>query len=102
MCVWRGGLIRPPDRPHWHETTKKVEGLMRCRVVGRANNNANVNGGVVYANANNAWSNSNTNNGSRLANRTKHTQGIEKPDSLENIAPTAYLHGLEDSGGRET
>ena len=75
---------------------------MRCRVVGRANNNANVNGGVVYANANNAWSNSNTNNGSRLANRTKHTQGIEKPDSLENIAPTAYLHGLEDSGGRET
>ena len=24
---------------------------MRCRVVGRANNNANVNGGVVYANA---------------------------------------------------
>ena len=40
-----------------------------CRVVGRANNNANVNGGVVYANANNAWSNSNTNNGSRLANR---------------------------------
>ena len=42
-----------------------------CRVVGRANNNANVNGGVVYANANNAWSNSNTNNGSRLANRNK-------------------------------
>ena len=46
---------------------------MRCRVVGRANNNANVNGGVVYANANNAWSNSNTNIGSRLANRTNET-----------------------------
>ena len=38
------------------------------RCVGRANNNANANGGLVYANANNASSNSNTNNGARLAN----------------------------------
>ena len=37
------------------------------RVVGRANNNANANGGLVYANANNASSNSNSNNGARLA-----------------------------------
>ena len=37
------------------------------RVVGRANNNANANGGLVYANANNASSNSRTNNGARLA-----------------------------------
>lgn len=36
------------------------------RVVGRANNNANANGGLVYANANNVSSNSNTNYGSRL------------------------------------
>ena len=45
---------------------KKGRGLPR-RVVGRANNNANANGGCVYANANNASSNSNTNNGARLA-----------------------------------
>lgn len=52
MCVRRGGRIRPPDLPPCQgNKTKKVEGLMRCRVVGRANNNANVNGGVVYANA---------------------------------------------------
>ena len=38
-------------------------------MVGRANNNANANGGCVYANANNASSNSNTNNGARLANK---------------------------------
>ena len=37
-----------------------------CRVPLRSNNNANANGGVVYANANNAGSNSNTNNGVRL------------------------------------
>ena len=40
------------------------------RVVGRANNNANANGGLVYANANNASSNSNTNYGSRLTFKT--------------------------------
>ena len=42
----------------------------RClfgRCVGRANNNANANGGLVYANSNNGSSNSNTNNGGRLA-----------------------------------
>lgn len=50
---------------------KKVEGLKPCRCVGRSNNNANANGGLVYANANNAFSNSNTNNGARLANRKK-------------------------------
>ena len=47
------------------------------RVVLRSNNNANANGGIVYANANggivyananNDSSNANTNNGSRLAN----------------------------------
>jgi hypothetical protein len=36
--------------------------------VGRSNNNANVNGGLVYANANNVSSNSNSNNAVRLAN----------------------------------
>ena len=42
-----------------------------CRVVGRSNNNANANGGLVYANSNNASSNANSNDGSRLANRKK-------------------------------
>lgn len=50
--------------------SKKVE-CPTCRVVGRANNNANANGGLVYANANNVSSNSNTNNGSRLTLRNK-------------------------------
>lgn len=39
-----------------------------CRVVARSNNNANVHGGLAYANANNASSNSNTNYAARLAN----------------------------------
>ena len=43
--------------------------LRRC--VGRSNNNANADGGLVYANANNGSSNSNTNNGVRLAIRPK-------------------------------
>lgn len=38
-------------------------------MVQRSNNNSNSNGGVSYANANNAASNSNANYGSRLANR---------------------------------
>ena len=39
------------------------------RVVNRSNNNANTNGGVAYVNANNDASNTNSNYGSRLANR---------------------------------
>lgn len=46
--------------------SKKVE-CPTCRVVGRANNNANANGGLVYANAFNASSNSYAYSGSRLA-----------------------------------
>ena len=42
-----------------------------CRVVGRANGSAFVNGGVVCASAFNAWSYSYANNGSRLAFRTE-------------------------------
>jgi hypothetical protein len=38
-------------------------------VVARSYNNANTNGGVAYVNANNDASNTNTNNGSRLANK---------------------------------
>jgi len=41
----------------------------RCRVVGRASNNANVYGGVVYAFAHYAWSYSYASYGSRLAFR---------------------------------
>ena len=48
---------------------QKYGGFSQCtRVVLRSNNNANANGGIVYANANNDSSNANTNNGSRLAN----------------------------------
>ena len=48
------------------------------RVVGRANNNANANGGLVYANANNASSNSNTNYGSRLTLKVSPHQWDKK------------------------
>lgn len=40
--------------------------VSHSRVVGRGGNNANAYYGLVYANANNASSNSNTNYGSRL------------------------------------
>lgn len=42
-----------------------------CRVVGRSNSNANAVGGVVYAGAYGASSSSYTNNGSRLAFKTR-------------------------------
>lgn len=42
-----------------------------ARVVYRSNNNANANGGVSYANANNDSANVNANIGSRLANNYK-------------------------------
>lgn len=42
-----------------------------CRVVGRSSNNANAGGGVVYANAVDASSNSGTSSGSRLAFKTR-------------------------------
>ena len=42
-----------------------------CRVVGRSNYSANANGGVAYANANNASSVSGTYSGSRLAFKTR-------------------------------
>lgn len=49
------------------EELKELSDEERKRVVGRAENNANSNGGLVYSNANNASSNSNTNDGVRLA-----------------------------------
>lgn len=42
-----------------------------CRVVGRASSAASVSGGVVCANASNAWSHSYPHHGSRLAFRTE-------------------------------
>ena len=51
-------------------------------MVGRANNNANANGGCVYANANNASTNSNTNNGARLANKYNRFYGERSRDGL--------------------
>ena len=43
----------------------------------RSCNNANTNGGVAYVNANNDSSNTNTNNGSRLANRKVKLKSAE-------------------------
>ena len=57
--------------------------VLRRRCVGRANNNANANGGLVYANANNAASNSNTNNGARLAFSGALTNDAEIDKQIE-------------------
>lgn len=65
---------------HTNDITEKGGGFQRCRFVGRSNNNANANGGLVYANANNGSANSNTNIGSRLANN--------KNKNFNKIAPT--------------
>nr|WP_314158915.1 hypothetical protein [uncultured Prevotella sp.] len=67
---------------------KKVEDS-ESRVVGRSNNSANANGGLVFANANNASSQSNSNIGSRLANR-----------KIYYIASTAYCHVMTNSSKR--
>lgn len=75
--------------------SEKVE-RPRCRVVGRASNNANANGGLVYSNANNVSTNSNTNNGSRLTLR-------RKMPLWTNISEALHGHGLAtaSSEGRE-
>nr|DAV37243.1 MAG TPA: hypothetical protein [Caudoviricetes sp.] len=49
----------------------------------RACNNANANGGLVYANANNASSNSNTNSGSRLTLRANYV--AEMPNYIATL-----------------
>jgi hypothetical protein len=99
--------------------------LRRC--VGRSNNNANANGGLVYANTNNGSANSNTNNGVRLAIRPKKVieaivaieaietivaiEAIEAIETIEDIGTVAnryfiiivsteYRHGLADICGR--
>lgn len=46
---------------------------VKGRCVGRSNNNANADGGLVYANTNNGSANSNTNNGVRLAIRPRES-----------------------------
>ena len=64
----------------------------RSRVVYRSNNNANSNGGVSYANANNDSSNTNANIGSRLANNQNNfnrrtTQGTGPQCRAEGNKP---------------
>ena len=56
---------------HTNDITEKGGGFQRCRFVGRSNNNANANGGLVYANANNGSANSDTYIGSRLAFKSR-------------------------------
>lgn len=85
------------DDSHNISQTKKVDGPCgRC--VGRSNNNANANGGLVYSNANNASSNSNANNGSRL-NLGNTSDEIVSPGVNRH---TAHHHGLVDSKRRGT
>lgn len=64
------------------------------RCVGRSNNNANANGGLVYSNANNASSNSNANDGSRLTLR--YTSGEA---SLGDHRHTTGDNGIVVAGG---
>ncbi len=75
--------------------SEKVE-RPRCRVVGRSSNNANANGGLVYSNANNVSTNSNTNNGSRLTFSRK----IFAP--LDNIIGSSAQPRVGDSIFRRT
>ena len=64
--------------------------LRRC--VGRSSNNANANGGLVYAYASNGSSNSNSNNGVRLAIRPKGVV-IEAIDAWINTSNNR-LYGI--------
>ena len=57
--------------------------VLRRRCVGRANNNANANGGLVYANANNASSVSNASYGARLAFSGALTNDAEIDKQIE-------------------
>lgn len=57
------------------------------RVLGRSNNNGNANGGVAYANANNASSNSPTIFGSRLANNKRGLGISPRNNRFYGISP---------------
>lgn len=68
--------------------------LRRC--VGRSNNNANANGGLVYANTNNGSANSNTNNGVRLAIRPKKViEAIVAIEAIETIVAIEAIEAIE-------
>lgn len=76
--------------------SEKVE-RPRCRVVGRASNNANANGGLVYSYAYIVSSYSHTSYGSRLTLRRKIMP------LWTNISEALHGHGLAtaSSEGRE-
>ena len=62
----------------------------QARVVYRANNNANANGGVSYANANNDAANVNANIGSRLANNNVKLEryfGVQQWGRVLEVVP---------------
>lgn len=80
-------------------------------MVARSYNNANTNGGVAYVHANNAASNTNTNIGSRLANRKSYSaesammkkmpgmsvRAAEEPRSLSSLTtPSATVKEVEN------
>ena len=62
------------------------------RVVYRGNNNANSNGGVSYANANNDASNANTNIGSRLEIKPKNNIGVQQTGRVPDVVPRGTSH----------
>ncbi len=69
----------------------------------RSYNNANANGGVAYVQANNDSSNTNTNNGSRLANRIgkpEKAASAEVTGSDEEDAATVNGHAMADDSLR--
>ena len=69
-----------------------IGGSLLGRCVGRSSNNANANGGLVYANTSNGSSNSNTSNGVRLAIRPKGVV-IEAIDAWINTSNNR-LYGM--------
>lgn len=67
-------------------------------MVYRSNNNANANGGVSYANANNDSANVNSSIGSRLANNSKDIRFLAYGKDGESIKAEPMGMHLSNSG----
>lgn len=78
------------DDSHNISQTKKVDGPCgRC--VGRSNNNANANGGLVYSNAHYASSYSHAYSGSRLAFKSEELAEYAGKQFAELFADFCFL-----------
>lgn len=76
------------------------EDKSRCRVVGRASNNANAYGGLVYSIANNASSNSLTSHSSRLAFKSRELAEYAAKQFTDIYSDFCFL-AEESSTGKE-